>query len=133
MRNWETLFSKISKWLKPDALMFMHVFAHIKFPYAFEVNGPSDWMSEHFFSGGMMPCHDMISRLDQSPLQEIDRWVVNGTHYGKTCEAWLSKMYEHRPEILALFKQCYGEGEEEKWFQRWKLFYLACAELFNYN
>jgi cyclopropane-fatty-acyl-phospholipid synthase len=93
MRNWEALFTKISDWLKPDALMFMHVFAHAKFPYAFEVNGPSDWMSEHFFSGGMMPCHDMISRLDKSPLKEIERWIVNGTHYGKTCEAWLSKMY----------------------------------------
>ena len=63
MRNWELLFTRISGWLKSDGLMFMHVFAHAKYPYAFEVNGPSDWMSEHFFSGGMISYHVWISHL----------------------------------------------------------------------
>jgi cyclopropane-fatty-acyl-phospholipid synthase len=70
MRNWEMLFERISGWMKSDGLMFMHVFAHKSYPYAFEVNGESDWMSKHFFSGGMMPSHDMISHLDKSPLRE---------------------------------------------------------------
>ena len=134
MRNWELLFTRLSGWLKSDGLMFMHVFAHAKFPYAFEANEPSDWMSEHFFGGGMMPCHDLISRLDKSPLQEKERWAVNGNHYAKTCEAWLENHYRNRDEILRFFGECYGGPEfAEMWFQRWRLFYLSCAELFAYN
>jgi cyclopropane-fatty-acyl-phospholipid synthase len=89
MRNWEELLSRISRWLKKDGKMFMHVFAHMTSPYSFEIKGESDWMSEHFFSGGMMPSHDLISRLTNSPLQESNRWAVNGQHYSRTCEDWL--------------------------------------------
>ena len=88
MRNWEELFTRISSWLKDDGLMFMHVFAHIKYPYPFVDQGESDWMSRYFFSGGMMPCHDQVSRL-KAPLAEVKRWVVNGVHYARTCEDWL--------------------------------------------
>jgi cyclopropane-fatty-acyl-phospholipid synthase len=134
MRNWEKLFSRISAWMKKDGLMFIHVFAHKSSPYAFEVNGESDWMSKYFFSGGMMPSHDMISRLDNSPLKEVERWEVNGSHYGKTCEAWCENLYINRAEVLRLFGECYGGSEyAEMWFQRWRLFFLACAELFFYN
>jgi cyclopropane fatty-acyl-phospholipid synthase-like methyltransferase len=45
MRNWEKLFTRIAGWMRPDGLMFMHVFAHKSYPYAFEVTGDSDWMS----------------------------------------------------------------------------------------
>jgi cyclopropane-fatty-acyl-phospholipid synthase len=58
MRNWETLLNKVSTWLKPEGMMFIHVFAHKTMPYPFDDNGDSDWMSRFFFSGGMMPSHD---------------------------------------------------------------------------
>ena len=132
MRNWGVLFTRISRWLKEDGLFFMHFFAHKTHAYAFEVRDASDWMSEHFFSGGMMPSHDLASRV-QSPLKEIERWEVNGRHYAQTLEHWLQRFYAKRTEVLALFTRCYGEGQEECWYQRWKLFFLACAELFAYN
>ena len=132
MRNWGELFRRISTWLKPEGLFFMHVFAHKTHAYAFEVRDASDWMSEHFFSGGMMPSHDLPT-LVKSPLAEISRWEVNGCHYAKTCEDWLQKFYYHRTEVMQLFTRCYGEGNEECWYQRWKLFFLSCAELFAYN
>lgn len=132
MRNWEVLLDRVSTWLKPDGLMFMHVFAHKTMPYPFDDNGESDWMSRFFFSGGMMPSHDQISRL-QCKLVEQERWAVSGNHYARTCEDWLQNFYNHRTEILQLFSQCYGVGNEECWYQRWKLFFLACAELFAFN
>jgi len=82
----------------------------------------------------MMPSHDLVSRLDKCSLVEKERWSVNGNHYAKTCEAWLENHYKNRDEILRLFGECYGGPQHaEMWFQRWRLFYLACAELFSYN
>ena len=39
MKNYEKLFEKVSKWLKPETgLLFIHVFCHRFFPYQFKVN-----------------------------------------------------------------------------------------------
>lgn len=70
MRNWEELLRRISTWLKSDGLLFLHVFAHKLHPYSFEVRDETDWMSRFFFSGGMMPSHDLLSKLTLSNLTE---------------------------------------------------------------
>jgi cyclopropane-fatty-acyl-phospholipid synthase len=88
-------------------------------------------MSEHFFSGGMMPCPDLIDHLDV-PFEVESRWVVPGTHYARTSEDWLRKLEENREEVLALFAATYGESEARRWYQRWRVFFLSCAELFGY-
>ena len=71
--------------LGDDGLFFQHVFAHKSRPYAFEVKDESDWMSRYFFTGGMMPSHDMLDHLD-IPFELVDRWKVSGTHYARTSE-----------------------------------------------
>ena len=93
MRNWEELLTRVSAYLKPSGLVFIHVFAHKTYPYSFDVVDDSDWMSATFFSGGMMPCHDLMSRLKLSTLKEIERWQINGNHYARTLEDWLIKHY----------------------------------------
>ena len=89
-------------------------------------------MSEYFFTGGMMPSHDLLERLD-GPMKEEKRWNVPGTHYGRTSEDWLRNQDHHKAEIMQIFRQTYGADDAGQWFHRWRVFFLACAELFAYS
>ncbi len=131
MRNWEELLCRAAGWMRPDALFFLHVFAHRRYAYPFEVRDESDWMSRHFFSGGMMPCHELVEHL-AVPFDSEASWIVPGTHYARTAEGWLSNLERQREAVLALFRQTYGERQAELWYQRWRVFFLACSELFGY-
>lgn len=132
MRNWPRLFARVSGWLKPEGRFFMHVFCHRSLPYLFEVQDDSDWMSQHFFSGGMMPCFDLPGRIE-SPLVLERSWRWSGTHYEKTANAWLANMDRRKPELWPLVAQTYGADNARMWWMRWRTFFMACAELFGYR
>ena len=132
MRNWRELFGRVHDWLKPGGRFFMHVFVHRSTPYAFEVRDPSDWMSQHFFSGGMMPSDDLAVRF-QEKLRLLHRWRWDGTHYERTANAWLDNIDQQREAVMPILASTYGEAAAEQWFVRWRLFFMACAELFGYN
>jgi cyclopropane-fatty-acyl-phospholipid synthase len=129
MRNWGELFRRIRGWLEPDGRFFMHVFCHRDAAYAFEDRGPGDWMSRHFFSGGIMPSADLPLRF-QRDLRLERQWKWNGRHYEKTANAWLERLDRQAPEVRALFEGVYGADQAQKWVQRWRIFFMACAELF---
>jgi cyclopropane-fatty-acyl-phospholipid synthase len=132
MRNYAELFRRIHGWLKPDGRFFMHIFCHRSTPYEFEDRGPSDWMSRHFFSGGMMPSDD-LPLLFQDDLVLERRWRWHGGHYRRTAEAWLARMDNGRAEIWPLLENIYGTGQARKWWMRWRIFFMSCAELFGYD
>jgi len=132
MRNWQVLFAKVAQWLKPDGKFFMHVFAHRDAPYEFLVKDESDWMSRYFFSGGMMPSDDLPLYF-QDHLKITRQWRWDGTHYQKTAEAWLSNMDKHKDLIWPILEETYGHDETQKWWMRWRIFFMACAELFGYE
>ncbi len=132
MRNYEKLLSRIAGWMKPAALLFIHIFAHKRFAYPYEVRDRSDWMAKYFFSGGIMPSDDLLLEF-QNDVTLVEQWQVDGTHYQKTSEAWLKKMDSQREEILKLFAKTYGDQQKRRWFVRWRLFFMACAELFGYQ
>jgi len=132
MRNWPELFRRVHGWLRPGGRFFMHVFVHRAVPYAFEVRDASDWMSEHFFSGGMMPSDDMAMRF-QDHLRFLHRWRWDGQHYEKTANAWLANIDAQRDEVMPILAATYGNPNAEQWFVRWRLFFMACAELFGFN
>jgi cyclopropane-fatty-acyl-phospholipid synthase len=132
MRNWRTLFHRVHGWLAPDGRFFMHVFCHRSTPYAFEDHGPSDWMGRHFFSGGMMPSDDLATRF-QDDLHLVEQWRWDGTHYQKTANAWLANLDARRGEALEALAATYGPEAAEQWLQRWRIFFMACAELFGYR
>ena len=132
MRNWSELYKRVAGWLKPGGMFFKHIFDHRTAAYAYEDNGPSDWMSRHFFSGGMMPSDD-LPLVFLNDLKFVRRWRWYGTHYEKTANAWLENMDKYQSEIMPLFVEIYGEQEAKKWWSRWRLFFMACAELFGYD
>ena len=132
MRNWPELFRRVYRWLAPDGKFFMHVFVHRHAPYLFESRDPSDWMSEHFFTGGMMPSDDLALHF-QDQLRLLRRWRWDGGHYEKTANAWLANMDRNREALTPILVQTYGEPDAETWRQRWRIFFMACAELFGYD
>ena len=132
MRNWPELYRRVRGWLKPDGLFFKHIFCHANVPYPFEDRGPSDWMTRHFFGGGMMPNDGLPYRFSDD-LTVVNQWRWSGTHYSKTLEAWLKRMDDAGDRARDLIADTYGEQERVRWTVRWRLFFLACSELFAFN
>jgi cyclopropane-fatty-acyl-phospholipid synthase len=129
MRNWEVLLGRIASWLAPDGRAFVHHFAHREAGYPYEDRGNGDWMARHFFSGGQMPSHDQLLHF-QKDLEVQDLWKVDGTHYQKTSDAWLANLDDHRPAATAALSWTYGADAAPRWLERWRIFFMACAELF---
>ena len=132
MRNYEWLFEKISGWLVPSGKFFMHIFVHRSVPYTFEDRGDDDWMSRHFFSGGMMPSAS-LPLLFQRHLRLTRQWSWSGVHYEKTANAWLANLDARREEALPILEATYGAEHAPVWLQRWRIFFMACAELWGYR
>ncbi len=132
MKNYGLLLNKISHWMKIDARLFIHIFVHKLLAYHFEVKDGTDWMSQYFFTGGTMPSENLLLNFqDDVKLQQ--QWWVSGTHYEKTSNHWLAGMDARKAEIMKVFRAGYGEKDAVIWFNRWRMFYMAVAELFGYN
>lgn len=132
MRNYPTLFERIAGWLKPHGMFFMHIFVHRSVPYPFEDKADNDWMSRHFFSGGIMPSDDLPLYFQQH-LTLKNRWRWDGRHYEKTANAWLANMDSQRKALQPILANIYGEENVQQWWMRWRMFFMACAELFGYD
>lgn len=132
VRNHRELFKRIHNWLKSEGKLFTHVFCHRSTSYPFEVEGEDDWMSKHFFSGGTMPADELFLRIS-GKLELEHRWRWSGSHYAKTSEDWLLNIDQAREQILKLFHQDLSMGEAHRTFNRWRIFFLACAETFGFS
>jgi len=131
LRNYERFFAKVSSWLKPTGAMFVHIFTHREASYLFETEGEDNWMGRHFFTGGQMPAHTLFSRF-QNHLKLKQTWMWSGEHYSLTSEHWLKNLDNNRSAVLQLFRESMAQTEAEILVQRWRMFFMACAELFGY-
>jgi cyclopropane-fatty-acyl-phospholipid synthase len=127
MRNFEQLLEKVSRWLKPQSKLFVHIFTHARHAYLFEGN----WTADNFFTGGMMPSEDLLLYFQKDFLIQ-DMWRLDGTHYEKTAYAWLQNLYAREKEIRDIFTLCYGSEKTDEVFQMWRLFFLVTAVSFGF-
>jgi len=125
------LLSKIARWMRPDAVLFVHIFAHRTLAYHFQVQDGTDWMSKYFFTGGTMPSEALLLEF-QGDLRVARHWWVSGMHYARTADHWLANLDAARGRLMPVFAQTYGERQAAVWFQRWRMFYLAVSSLFGY-
>lgn len=128
MKNYEKLLKNINEWLSEEGKLFVHIFTHRRYTYHFE----DGWMAETFFSGGTMPGQDLLLKFNKDLIVE-KQWAVNGVHYSKTLEAWLDKIDEDKKGFKKICADIYGEKDADKWVFNWRLFNIACSELFKYN
>ncbi len=131
MRNYPLLFERVASWMRPDAKLFVHVFCHRQYAYPYETEGAGNWLGRHFFSGGLMPSASLLAEI-ASPLEATSQWEWDGTHYEKTANAWLANFDRARAELLPVFERAYGSSDAARWIQRWRVFFMACAELWGY-
>ncbi|MDH3441228.1 MAG: cyclopropane-fatty-acyl-phospholipid synthase family protein [Gammaproteobacteria bacterium] len=129
MRNYGVLFERISNWLADDGLFFMHIFCHRSAAYEYIDRGPADWMSRHFFSGGIMPSGDLPSRFQQH-LRLVEQWRWSGKQYQRTAEAWLQNMDARKADVMPILESTYGQENASRWWMRWRIFFLAVSEMF---
>jgi len=128
MANWRALLTKAKSWLAPEGRMFIHVFTHKTAPYRFEVSDTSDFIAQHFFTGGIMPSHGLMRQFPDLFAVEQE-WVWNGKHYQRTANDWLANMDAHADEVARLMLDTYGQ-DAKLWTRRWRRFFLATAALF---
>ena len=127
MSNWAALLEKAASWLADDGRLFTHVFCHRQYGYHYEQG--DGWMERYFFTGGIMPSEDQFSRFPDQ-VEVVDRWWVPGTHYERTCNHWLARCDEQVDLVGDICHEAYGPDEATVWVQRWRMFFMACAELF---
>lgn len=132
MRNYQKLLKKIASWLDAGGKLFVHVFTHQKYAYPFETEGADNWLGNYFFTGGLMPSEDLLLNFQEDVVLE-KQWKLNGQHYQKTAQAWLNNMDNHRQAIRPLFDQTYGAQNAVAWWNRWRVFFLACTEVWGYS
>lgn len=131
VRNHRLLMNRIASWLNDGGKLFVHIFCHARESYLFEDEGASSWMARNFFSGGMMPSRDLLLNYqDDLTIEKHIEW--DGQHYEKTANAWVETMDRNSEQIADCLKQTYGD-DWKKWRQRWRMFYMACAELFGFD
>lgn len=132
MKNYRDLLKKLSNWMKPDGLLFVHYFCHKAFAYHFEDVNDDDWITRYFFTGGTMPSANLLLYF-QDDVSVVSHWLVDGKHYAQTSEEWLKRMDSNLGSIRPIMESTYGEDSATKWTVYWRTFFIAVAELFGYN
>ena len=132
VRNHRAVFERARGWLDPDGAFFVQVFAHRFLEYPFESEGPGSWMARTFFTGGLMPSPHWMVEAARTQFDLAGKWWLDGMHYSRTLEAWLDLLDSRIAEVRQVLRPVYGD-DLEIWIQRWRMFFMACSQMFRYR
>jgi len=128
MKNYERLMGRISTWLRPEGLLFVHAFCHREFAYEFETVDPRNWMARTFFTGGTMPSDDLLLHF-QRDLNLVDHWSLDGWHYARTLREWRQQLDANRQQVRRVLKDAFGAEQATRCLTNWRLFFIACEAI----
>ncbi len=131
VRNYRVLLERIAGWLKDDGRLFVHIFCHQYLAYPFETEGQGNWMGRYFFTGGLMPAADTLLHF-QHDMELESRSLYSGRHYARTARAWLDNLDDRRTRVEQILAEQHGD-QAGIWTQRWRMFFMACEELFAHD
>ena len=132
IRNVERLLQHLAGWLAVEGKLFVQLFCHRDLFYRFHIDGQNDWMARHFFAGVAMPSLDLFDHV-RGPFRLDNRWEVGGEHYARTSRAWLDNLDAAGDDVLQRFRQDLAPAAARRQVQRWRMFVMACEELFAYD
>ncbi len=132
LRNYGILLQRIASWLRRGGKLFTHMFVNRELMYPLDARADDNWLGRHFFTGGLMPAANTLLWF-QRHLRIERSWQIPGTHYERTANHWLRNQDGHRTEVRRILEGMYGTDQADLWVQRWRMFWMACAELFGYD
>ncbi len=127
--DYSSALGRISGLLKDGGKLFVQNAAHRELCYPHDGKGR---VEKHFFAGGLMPCADIFSYFPEH-FSVAYHWNVPGTHYQKTCRAWLERLDEAGKETKMIMRETYGFSHFRRRRAYWRIFFMMCEEMFGYR
>ena len=85
--------------------------------------GRSDFIRQHVFPGGMLPCNASIAHHASKAGLSVIASHAFGLDYARTCRIWAERMMEQAPRIKLL-------GYDEAFLRSWQFYLEGCAAAF---
>lgn len=127
--NYEEFLRRISGWLNPWGTLFIQTVCHREHIYRFGEGAPATWAGENFLNGRIIPSKDIFTHFNKH-MKVQSSWDIEGVHYARTLDAWLTNLKKNRKMILSIFDEVYGSTLAKTWFHRWRIFLILCREAF---
>lgn len=84
----------------------------------------SDFIRQHTFPGGMLPCNAVIAREAARAGLVVRDTFAFGPDYARTCRIWAGRMLAERPRILRF-------GYDDRFLRSWQFYLEGCAATFS--
>lgn len=83
----------------------------------------SDFIRQHIFPGGMLPCTAIIQREASRAGLKVQDTFAFGQDYGRTCRIWAERLMGQSSRILRL-------GYDARFLRSWQFYLESCAATF---